>query len=74
MPDPKLYCRKCDGLLLEEKKPAPKERRFACEDCGHGLTLVVATPAAAKAYHQKADASTGLSDASQPPEEPPSTS
>ena len=72
MPDPKLYCRKCDGLLLEEKKPAPKERRFACEDCGHGLTLVIATPAAAKAFHQRSDRR--LDSSSQPPEESPSAS
>tara|TARA_R100001530_G_scaffold117397_1_gene84531 strand:+ start:636 stop:857 length:222 start_codon:yes stop_codon:yes gene_type:complete len=71
-PDPKLYCRKCDGLLLEEKKPAPKERKFSCEDCGHGLHLVIATPAAAKAFHQKSDRR--LDSSSQPPEERPSTS
>ncbi len=69
--DPKLYCRKCDGLLLEEKKPAPKERKFSCEDCGHGLHLVIATPAAAKAFHQKSDRR--LSDASQPHGESPSS-
>jgi len=61
-PEPRLFCRKCNGLLKEQEKPAPKERRFACEDCGHGLTLVIATPAAARAYHQKSD--TPTSDAS----------
>ena len=72
-PDPKLYCRWCKNKeLVEQEKPAPKQRKFLCEKCGHSLHLVVATPAAAKAFHQNADRR--LDSSSQPPEEPPSTS